>query len=201
MGPAGVADRVDPDRDGDGAGHQLEEPADAVEPERQAGHRNQPPDPQIQIGTEHDAAADHDSEDAGEHGGQPGGGAEPRPRGRQFDLAGLYEVDARYGESAAHRPVTDRSAAMMASGGGGQPGTARSTGTTSLTAPTTPYAPANTPQLRAQSPTATTTRGSGTASKVLRNGPAMFRVTTPVTRSASACLGDATRRAPKRSAS
>ena len=37
-------------------------------------------------------------------------------------------------------------------------------GTTSDTAPATPYAPANTPQLSAQSPQATTSRGCGTAS-------------------------------------
>ena len=36
------------------------------------------------------------------------------------------------------------------------------------------YAPANTPQLRAQSPTATTTRGSGTASNVRRSGSVML---------------------------
>src|SRR5664279_3016215 len=53
----------------------------------------------------------------------------------------------------------------------------------------------------AQSPIAMTTRGSGTALRVLSSGWCMLRVTTPLTVSPSACRGEATRRAPKRSAS
>jgi hypothetical protein len=50
--------------------------------------------------------------------------------------------------------------------------------------------------LIAQSPTATTIRGSDTASTVRRSGTAMLRVTGPVTSNASACRGEATSRAP-----
>ena len=46
-----------------------------------------------------------------------------------------------------------------------------------------------------------TSRGSGIASYVVRSAWAMFTVTGPVTVIASACRGEATRRAPKRSAS
>jgi len=81
-------------------------------------------------------------------------------------------------------------------GSGGHPGTCTSTGTTSATGPSTPYPLANSPQLIAQSPTATTIRGSDTASNVRRNGTAMLRVTGPVTSSASAWRGEATSRAP-----
>src|SRR5262245_44260281 len=59
----------------------------------------------------------------------------------------------------------------------------------------------NTPRFTAQSPQAITTRGRGVASSVLRSGSAILRVTTPVTNSASACRGEATSRAPNRSAS
>jgi hypothetical protein len=55
--------------------------------------------------------------------------------------------------------------------------------------------------LIAQSPIATTSRGSGIAATVRRSGSAMFRVTGPVTSATSACRGEATSRAPYRSAS
>src|SRR5690606_25349485 len=100
-----------------------------------------------------------------------------------------------------HRPVNPRNAATIASGGGGQPGTVTSTGTTSPTAPTTPYASANSPWLMAQSPTATTIAGSGSAATVRRSGSARLRVTGPVASTASAWRGEATSRAPYRSAS
>src|ERR1035441_1063286 len=58
----------------------------------------------------------------------------------------------------AHRPVRLRSARMIASGWGGQPGTCTSTGTTSATAPATPSPPFNNPQSRAQSGTTKTYR-------------------------------------------
>src|SRR5690606_19108852 len=74
------------------------------------------------------------------------------------------ERDHEANKRSAHRPVSPRSAATIAPGGGGHPGTSTSTGTTSETAPATPYAPANTPQFIAQSPTATTRLGAGTAS-------------------------------------
>ena len=51
------------------------------------------------------------------------------------------------------------------------------------------------PAVRAQSPTAITTRGPARRQRC-RSGSAMFRVTTPVTSSASACRGEATSRAP-----
>jgi hypothetical protein len=59
-----------------------------------------------------------------------------------------------------------------------------------------PEPPANSPALIAQSPTATTIRGSLTALNVRRNGTAIFRVTGPVTSRASACRGEATSRPP-----
>src|SRR6266545_3113398 len=54
---------------------------------------------------------------------------------------------------------------------------------------------------RAQSPTATTSLGSGVASYVFRSGTSMFRVTGPVTRRRSAWRGEATKWKPNRSLS
>src|SRR5687768_4313276 len=89
----------------------------------------------------------------------------------------------------------------MSAGSGGQPSTKTSTGTTRSTLPTTPYPPRKTPHVRAQSPTATTSFGSGVASHVLRSGTSMLRVTGPVTSSRSAWRGEATKWMPKRSLS
>src|SRR5665647_3843296 len=140
--------------------------------------------------------------DRSEDGGEPSGQCGPinRPSCGQGALTQRRNGGGGV-DGGGHRPVTVRSAVMICWGVGGQPGISTSTGTTSLTAPTTPYPLVKTPPLQAQSPTAMTTRGSGTAWRVLSNGWRMLWVTTPVASSPSAWRGEATKRAPNRSAS
>jgi len=68
-----------------------------------------------------------------------------------------------------------------------------STGMTESTGPTIAWLPAKIPLLHPHAPTATTNLGAGVASYVALTASAMFRVTGPVTRSMSACFGDATK--------
>src|SRR5665647_933497 len=140
--------------------------------------------------------------DRSEDGGEPSGQCGPinRPSCGQGALTQRRNGGGGV-DGGGHRPVTVRSAVMICWGVGGQPGISTSTGTTSLTAPTTPYPLVKTPPLTAQSPTAMTTRGSGTAWRVLSNGWRMLWVTTPVASNASSWRVEATNRAPKRSAS
>ena len=64
---------------------------------------------------------------------QPCGGRSETAVAQHNRLDAEYSLDAD-----GHRPVTDRSAATICVGVGGQPGISTSTGTTSPTAPTTP---------------------------------------------------------------
>src|ERR1019366_8424372 len=134
--------------------------------------------------------------DPDEHG-CPGDPRPPREGGAERGGAET-EHDAGNDKCAgSHRRVTERSASMIAVGSGGHPGIEMSTGTTSLTAPTTPYPPRKTPQSRAQSPTAMITRGCGVASTVFMRGTTMFWVTGPVPSPPAAWRGGATRPAPE----
>ena len=76
--------------------------------------------------------------------------------------------DARHQQETcpdhAHLPLSRTQRRDDGLGLGGTPGTVTSTGTKSATGPCTPYAPAKTPQSRAQSPRATTRLGEGIAS-------------------------------------
>ena len=63
-------------------------------------------------------------------------GATPAPRSTASAAAAIAAGQTRAG--GRHRPTIRRSAARIAIGSGGQPGTSRSTGTTSATAPSTP---------------------------------------------------------------
>ena len=165
----GIADPVDADRDRDRAGDGQEHPA-----QRCPRSSTTPAS-----GSSPGSAADQRlTGQRGHPGSHPGRAAQRCARRRPRPIAPAAGPAAplsrwRRPQPArpamargdhVHRPVRVRSASTIASGLGGQPGTSRSTGTTSATAPATPYAPANTPQLRAQSPTATTTFGAGTAS-------------------------------------
>ncbi len=69
-----------------------------------------------------------------EAGAVPGRG-QPGRRDRHEGERDLREQAGLHG---CHLPVTCRSAATIASGSGGQPGTSRSTSTWSCTAPATP---------------------------------------------------------------
>ena len=163
----GVADPVDRrDRD-HRAGHRDEPPAQRVDGQVDPGQRQQPRQPGGETGTGQRGHARHDA-------GHPDPGRAQTYRGRappgrdhdrgEHARTGQDGRRRQPSRNRVHRPVSPRNAATIASGAGGHPGTSTSTGTTSATAPCTPYAPANSPQFRAQSPTATTIRGSDTAS-------------------------------------
>ena len=102
---------------------------------------------------------------------------------------------------AMRRRKTSRIPVISIAGVGGQPGIYASTGITASTAPTIAWLPAKIPPLHPHAPTATTNFGAGTASYVALTASAMLRVTGPVTRSMSACFGDATKWIPNRSRS
>src|SRR5690606_24334696 len=163
----GVADPVDGRGHGDAAGDGDEHPAERVEVKPEAEQRKQ-------------LRQRHGERRAGQraHPGSDTGRAADRREDTDHDAAAAMrpgqssqrsrdrpaERDRPAQSNWIHRPASPRNASTIASGRGGQPATSTSTGTTSRTAPVTPYAPANTPQLRAQSPTAITALGAGTAS-------------------------------------
>ena len=84
------------------------------------GHRPGETDPDDRPASDSGAQARHD-EDRRRHG-----------------QAGQGELGEQAPLDEGHRPVTCRRARTIASGSGGQPGTSRSTSTTSRTAPATP---------------------------------------------------------------
>ncbi len=112
---AHVADQVTTDRSRYRARERHEESAQPVELDVHAGQRKQPTDVHYT----------HRSKHAQQPHADPG-----NAHARSDDPAGR--------RCSGHFPVTDRSAAMMAAGVGGQPAISTSTGTTSPTAPTTP---------------------------------------------------------------
>ncbi len=162
-----VADGVHARRNRDRPGDRDEEPAQPVRRElqprqRQQARQDEGKRPAGQRGDPGDEPRGARQRGPGSGGGraQPPGQRQHRQRGQQRDGRGETEP----GSHRVHRPVSSRSAATIASGRGGHPGTSASTGSMSRTAPVTPYAFAKTPQSRAQSPTATTSFGAGTAS-------------------------------------
>ncbi|CKT39246.1 Uncharacterised protein [Mycobacterium tuberculosis] len=115
MFTAHVADQVTTDRSRYRARERHEESAQPVELDVHAGQRKQPTDVHYT----------HRSKHAQQPHADPG-----NAHARSDDPAGR--------RCSGHFPVTDRSAAIMAAGVGGQPAISTSTGTTSPTAPTTP---------------------------------------------------------------
>src|SRR5258708_961420 len=99
----------------------------------------------------------------------------------------------RTGYFAMRRRKTSKIPVTNIAGVGGQPGIYPSTGMTASTAPTTAWLPAKMPPLHPQAPTATRGWGDGPASYVILTASAILRVTGPVTKSMSACLGEATK--------
>ncbi|OIQ75684.1 hypothetical protein GALL_426500 [mine drainage metagenome] len=116
---ARVADGVDTDDDGDSAGEGDQQPTERIDVEPDADERKEPAEAQMEPA----------AEDRRETEDQPRDPDRGR-RGARHECASSRR--------RAHRPVTERSAATICAGVGGQPGTSTSTGTTSATDPTTP---------------------------------------------------------------
>ena len=95
-------------------------------------------------------------------------------------------------------PQTRRSASIIACGGGGQPGTTRSTGMISATPAGDIKDGPKMPPLAAHAPTATTRFGSGIASYAAIRASCICRVAGPTTRRTSACRGVGVMNIPKR---
>src|SRR5262249_23485834 len=148
-----VSDHVHADRHRDRAGERDEEPAERIDVQLHARQWQQPSDVHRPYRAEH----------AGQPRPYPDGADARRENARDHTETVVAQFvchgHGRDRQCGGHLPVTDRKAATISAGVGGQPGTSTSTGTTSLTAPTTPYASLNTPRFSAQSPQAITTRG------------------------------------------
>ena len=86
----------------------------------------------------------------------------------------------------------------MARGGGGFPGTSKSTGNTEPAPPAHIKLRPNTPPVMAQLPTAIARLVVGMASQVLSNGPRMFSLTGPTISRRSAVRGVAVKKKPSR---
>src|SRR5579883_765779 len=95
-------------------------------------------------------------------------------------------------------PATTRSPCSIARGGGGLPGTSKSTGKTALTPHAHMKLLPKTPPAIAQPPTAITFLVVGMASQVLSSGPRMFSLTGPTTSRRSAVRGVAVKKNPRR---
>ena len=130
---ARVADRVQAHRNRDPAGQRDEETAQRIERQIHPRQRNQPADMQRAHRAEHRQQANpHPNRaQAGRH--DPG-----HDRSETVVVHRVRRRGGSRGERGRHFPVTDRNAATIWVGVGGQPGISTSTGTTSPTAPTTP---------------------------------------------------------------
>ena len=139
--PGRVADAVHGDRGHDGSRDREEQTGQGVHGHMCSGQRKQPgkrgrPAAPAECGDARgDASRSHAGrQNSGDRDTGPVRQGEARERARAAQCGGRRQG----GRDQVHRPVTLRSAATICSGSGGHPGTARSTGTTSETAPSMP---------------------------------------------------------------
>ncbi len=143
----GVTDLVDGGDRHDGTGNHDERARQRIDAQVDAGQREQPGQVDVERVPGERGTATGDASRSGQRGEDPGErdpdasrSAQPGDGGQPACGGGDRKGGPGDAQSPchAHFPVTVRSAATMSSGAGGQPGTARSTGTTSDTAPSTP---------------------------------------------------------------